>query len=84
MLFTAAVYLFNAAAEHPWYALVPLSLGLWAGYTYPIVWSAVAALSYSHYAGGGFQENYLLIALEYLVLWTYAAWEIRARRHSML
>jgi hypothetical protein len=33
------------------------------------------ALSYSHYAGGGFQENYALIALEYSILWTFLLWE---------
>ncbi|MCC6411949.1 MAG: hypothetical protein IT270_09840 [Saprospiraceae bacterium] len=34
--------------------------------TFVLFWSGTVVLSYSHYAGGGFQENYGLIAAEYL------------------
>ena len=32
-----------------------------------LLWSGTVILSYSHYAGGGFQENYVLITLEYVL-----------------
>ncbi len=66
-----------SATVHPWYVTVPLALGILAGRRFPVWWSGLVALSYSHYAGGGFQENYGLIALEYGVLWWLIISEIR-------
>ena len=64
----ATVYLLNATTVHPWYVLTPFALSLGLGWRYPLVWTGAVFLSYSHYAAGGFRENYLLIALEYLLL----------------
>jgi uncharacterized membrane protein required for colicin V production len=64
----ATVYLLNATTVHPWYVLVPFALSLGTGWRYPLVWTGAVFLSYSHYAGGGFQENYRLIGMEYLIL----------------
>ena len=66
-----------SATVHPWYVTVPLALGILAGRRFPVWWSGLVALSYSHYAGGGFQENYGLIALEYGALWWLLISEIR-------
>jgi len=32
------------------------------------VWSGVVVLSYSHYWNGNFEENYVLIGLEYVIV----------------
>ncbi len=60
-----------AATVHPWYATVPFAVGLLAGRRFVLAWTGLAALSYSHYTGGAFEENYWLIALEYSVLWWF-------------
>lgn len=64
-----SLHLFFSATVHPWYITVPFAAGLLGGAHFPLVWTGLAALSYSHYAAGGFEENYWLIALEYGVLW---------------
>ncbi|MDX1912217.1 MAG: hypothetical protein SFV22_12055 [Saprospiraceae bacterium] len=75
MLFALFLYLSCAATVQPWYGAVPLALSLLTRWRFPIVWSGLIVLSYSHYENGGFQENYTLIALEYLVLWVFLGWE---------
>ncbi|MBK8965613.1 MAG: hypothetical protein IPM36_02835 [Lewinellaceae bacterium] len=75
LLLAATLYLALATTVHPWYIALPFGLSLLTKWRYPVVWTGVAMLSYSHYAGGGFQENYGLIALEYLILLTFAAGE---------
>jgi hypothetical protein len=75
LLLALLLQLSLSATVHPWYATVPFALGLLTKWRFPIVWSGLVALSYSHYAGGFFQENYWLIALEYCVLWLFILWE---------
>lgn len=83
MCLAASVYLFNATTVHPWYAAVPLALAAGTRWRFPVVWSGLAALSYSHYAGDGWREHYGLIALEYGVVWVVLAWELRQNRYSL-
>ena len=83
MLFTLLLYLSLAATVHPWYLCVPMAISMFSHWRFAILWSGLAALSYSHYAHGQFQENYVLIALEYSVLWAFIIWEIiRSRFYS--
>jgi len=70
------IYLSLSATIQPWYITVPLALSLFTHWRFMVVWSGVAALSYSHYQGGGMQEHYGLIALEYAVLWGFFLWEL--------
>ncbi|HNM25046.1 MAG TPA: hypothetical protein PKL15_06430 [Saprospiraceae bacterium] len=65
----SAIYLFDATTVHPWYVSVPLALSLGTRWRFAIVWSGLAALSYSHYQGGFYQEKWGLIGLEYGVVW---------------
>ncbi len=69
MVWAAGLYLLLATTVHPWYVLVPFTLSLASErrprWRFPAVWAAAVVLSYSHYAGGGFQEQYGWIMLEY-------------------
>jgi hypothetical protein len=58
-----------AAVVQPWYVAVPMVFSLFTRHRFLILWSGLAALSYSHYNGGQFQEHYWLIALEYIFVW---------------
>ncbi len=80
MSYTLLLYLSLAATVHPWYLTVPMAVSVFTRWRFAIVWSGLAALSYSHYANGQFQENYVLIALEYSVLWVFVFWEIISKR----
>ncbi|MCB0663957.1 MAG: hypothetical protein KDC24_14515 [Saprospiraceae bacterium] len=68
MLLTSfLIYLLLSATVHPWYLVVPVFLSVFTNFRFVVVWSLTAMLSYSHYKYGVFQENYWLIALEYLI-----------------
>jgi alpha-1,6-mannosyltransferase len=76
LLFALTLYLSLSATVQPWYLTVPLALSIGTRWRFMVLWSALSALSYSHYIGGGLQENYTLIGLEYLLLWGYLLWEV--------
>jgi hypothetical protein len=82
LLLALMLQLSLSATVHPWYVTVPFALSLLTKWRFPLAWTGLAALSYSHYAGGFFQENYWLIALEYSVLWLFIFWEIWQNRKS--
>ncbi|MBX2893512.1 MAG: DUF2029 domain-containing protein [Saprospiraceae bacterium] len=79
LLIALVLHLFFSAIVHPWYVAVPFAMGLLTRWRFPLVWSGLVVLSYSHYAGGFFRENYWLIALEYLAVWLFLFWEIKHR-----
>ncbi len=78
-LFALSIYLLLATTVHPWYLATPVVLSAFTRWRYAIVWSGLVWLSYSHYQGGGFQEHYWLIILEYLGVMAYLIYEWRRR-----
>ncbi|MGB1032274.1 MAG: glycosyltransferase 87 family protein [Flavobacteriales bacterium] len=65
-------YFLLTTTVHPWYILMPLLFSVLSKSPVGVVWSCVVVLSYSHYSNGGFQENYWLIVLEYLLVFAFA------------
>ncbi|MEO6759814.1 MAG: hypothetical protein ABIO24_10205 [Saprospiraceae bacterium] len=82
MLWAVFLYLSCATTVHPWYATVPLALSLLTSWRFPLLWSGLIVLSYSHYARGGSAENFWLIGLEYGILWAFIGWEVSTRRRN--
>lgn len=76
LLWALFLHLSMSATVQPWYITVPFALSLTTKWRFPVVWTGLAALSYSHYTGGGFLENYRIIALEYILLWAFIVREI--------
>jgi len=74
-LLILTVHLLMGTTVHPWYVVTLVALSPVANVRWPLVWSALVVLSYSHYTGGGFAENDVLIALEYFLLALWIAWE---------
>ncbi len=68
LVFALMLYLALATTVHPWYVAPLFGLSLLTTRQFPFAWTAVAVLSYSHYAGGGFQEHYGWIAAEYALV----------------
>lgn len=62
------IYLLFATTVHPWYIITILGISVLSKSKYPVFWSFLVVLSYSHYHGGGYSENYVLIILEYSLL----------------
>ncbi len=68
MLYSFLTYLLLSTTVHPWYLALPLCLCALRPRIWVMVWSFLILLSYSTYASPSFQQNYWLIALEYLVV----------------
>lgn len=75
-------YLLLATTVHPWYVVPLVGLATLAGSVWPLVWSCTVWFSYSHYVGGGFQENYWWIILEYALVLIAMIWEKKLRTLS--
>lgn len=75
MLFVLTLYFLMSTTVHPWYLVMLVALSVLSLHVYPIIWSYLVFLSYSHYQGGSFAENYYLIGLEYLLLFGWMWWE---------
>ena len=76
LLFAISIYFLCATTVHPWYATLPILLCLFTPYRFPILWSALVILSYSHYNQNSNQENYWLIGIEYTSVFIYFIYEI--------
>lgn len=79
MLLLLTLYFFCSTTVHPWYIVILLPLCVLTHYRYPVAWTYLAVLSYSHYNGGAFQEHYLFITTEYLLLGVFMVWEMRSK-----
>jgi hypothetical protein len=86
MLLVVTVYFLMGTTIHPWYLGLVLTLGVLSHRYYPLVWTYLALLSYSHYASGRFQENYMLITIEYVLLftWILLEWQWRKKNREAL
>lgn len=83
-LFVGMIYLLFSTTVHPWYLGLFLAFSCFSERKFIIIWSALIFLSYSHYWGGVFKENYLLIGLEYLCLLGAVIYEWRMYRFKNL
>lgn len=73
-------YFLLSTTVHPWYIIPLLLLGVLGRCRYPIVWSLLIFLSYSHYNDGSFSEQYSLIIVEYVLLMIAVLYEHRPKR----
>ncbi len=69
MLFAYTIYLLLATTVHPWYVINLVVLSVFVrNYKYALIWSALIVLSYTAYMSETYQENLLLVSLEYIFL----------------
>ena len=79
MLIALSFYYFTATTVHPWYVATPLALSVFTKYKFPLVWSFVIILSYLAYiqiGNASKSENLIIIAIEYVVVYSVFFWEI--------
>lgn len=73
-----SIYFFNSSTVHPWYLIMPLVLGSLMAWQFTVVWAVVVFFSYSHYVGGGFEEQFGWIWAEYLLVFgCLFCWDLR-------
>jgi alpha-1,6-mannosyltransferase len=77
MLFAYTIYLLLATTVHPWYVINLVLLSVFVrNYRFAIVWSALVILSYSAYISETYQENFILITIEYAVVIGWLGFEL--------
>lgn len=76
MLMAVTFYFFMSTTVHPWYIATPLILCVFTNYKYPIIWSLVVALSYYAYSQSIFKENLWIVAIEYIIIYSYFLLEV--------
>ncbi len=73
------VFLFLSTTIHPWYVTLLAGLAPVTGFRHGLAWSGTVFLSYFAYGQVDFDENALLIILEYVVVLTVLLVDIRHR-----
>ncbi|GAB2539424.1 hypothetical protein [Rufibacter soli] len=73
-LFT--LYLLFATIVHPWYVSTLVALAACTRFRFPMVWSGMGVLSYAAYQQASYQENLMLVALEYAIVLGALGWEL--------
>lgn len=64
-MFAICLYLLCSTTVHPWYAALPLALSLFSTYRFPVLFSYLVIGSYAHYDQNRYEENLILITVEY-------------------
>ncbi|MEO5906222.1 MAG: hypothetical protein ABIQ11_05820, partial [Saprospiraceae bacterium] len=77
MLIAMTAYFLFSTTIHPWYLSTLIALSVLSRHTWPLIWSYLIFLSYSHYQDGGFSEKYLFITIEYVFLFIWICIELR-------
>ncbi len=78
------LYLFMATTVHPWYLILLVTLMLFQNFHYPVLWTGLATLSYMGYTLEGYQENFWLIAVEYVLVVVYMGYEFVYRKKDRI
>lgn len=68
LLFAISWYYLFALIVHPWYSVTLVFLAVFTRFRYPMLWSAMAVLSYWAYSNPYYQENFWLLAVEYVLV----------------
>jgi hypothetical protein len=70
-------YFLSSTTVHPWYIINLILIGIFTTYKFPIVWSLAVIFSYSAYVNPEFKENFWLISLEYIIVFSFLIYENR-------
>lgn len=77
MLMAFSIYLFLGTTIHPWYLTLPIALSLFTNYRFILLWSYLAVLSYFAYSQADWQESYLLLSIEYILVFLFLILELK-------
>ena len=74
-LLVLSVYFFTATTVHPWYVINLLIISVFTRFNFAFLWSFTVFFSYSAYANNAFEENLILVGLEYFFVICYIFYE---------
>ena len=75
------LYLFFSQSIHPWYIIGPMTLLVFSEFRFVYLWGVLSVLSYSNYVTEPFAENYVLIFVEYLIVFPFFFYEFLKWKH---
>ncbi len=84
MLWILSAYYLLTPTVHPWYIVFLVLLSLFSDFKFPLIWSVVVVLSYSAYGQDGFEENYVLLTIEYFILYSILLYELFNKKGGFL
>lgn len=76
MMFAFSIYFMFATTIHPWYIATLIALSIFTSFKFPTIWSLFIIFSYFSYKTEPFKENYNLILLEYIIIYSCFILEI--------
>ena len=71
-------YLFFSAIVHPWYLAILVAFSPFLPCRFALIWTALIPLTYQTYAVEPYQQNYVLIGVEYAAVAAYLVYERRS------
>jgi alpha-1,6-mannosyltransferase len=72
------IYLLFSPIVHPWYLVMLVAFSVLSNYRFAIAWSGLVVLSYWAYGNSGFNENFILITIEYLVVFGFLLVDLKS------
>ncbi len=75
LLLVLGSYFFLATTVHPWYIVPLIGLSIFTKYRFPILWSVLIVVTYLTYGSADYQQPFLFIFLEYLLLFMFMLME---------
>ena len=82
MLWVLTLYYLMSATVHPWYIIFLVVLTAFTKYRLAFIWSAAIVLSYYAYSLADFKENLWLLAIEYIIVFTFLIYELIVYRNK--
>lgn len=76
MMFALVIYYAFATTVHPWYISLILIFSIFTKYKFALIWSLLVMLSYFAYSNLFFEENLILIIVEYVIVFGIMTVEI--------
>jgi alpha-1,6-mannosyltransferase len=80
LMFIQFIYFLSTTTLHPWYILTTLVMSVFTPYRFVVIWTYLIFLTYSGYTANAFNENYAVVAIEYLVVLSYLFIELRNKK----
>jgi len=79
-LFVMLCFFLFTTTLHPWYITTLFAFSIFTEFRFALLWTAMIFLTYAGYSITGFEENLWLVAVEYLVVLGYLAYELLWKR----
>ena len=75
-LIILTIYFLLATTVHPWYVINLVLISCFTKFRFAVIWSFTIFLSYYAYSNKQFNENLLLLIIEYLIVFAFIFYEL--------